>query len=470
MRRSIAVFLALVWLLGIDSPVSQVGAKSNFEMRESKMSLDAEGQADYDLLQELLVKVEIEGQTYPVGQPSLGRYKSEDYGWDPEFFIACLMALGQEDVAMQMLDGNALKIKLAGYLPLVTRWDTSQHDAIWKIRTKDDPRFSAETQQPLIAQTALTLYRTLGPERVPSDRLRRWTEAAQTHLDWLSANRRGPGRQLFWILDPIESGEDSLTVWDQISAEKGSGLLPRGLRVFQISPQLNWQYYRQGWDLEKIYGSSRSVIIEPVSLNILATRELLALEVLWKELGDKAKEVENRIAATALIKAIDQQLWNSSVQAYFPQARFGRNDWRQLTVYSVESLYPLLLPDLDPDRATKLIDLMNNTFGKGVHYLLPVQPTNPEHPTKVWGQVPIWQPGQVWANTNWFFRDALNYQSTRLGSELARSLSERVDADWKMLKQTSGYPEFYFQDGTGGAEKRFFWSCLRKAKFSVEIK
>ena len=433
----------------------------------------SEAEEDLELLRELLFGVEIPGQgKFPVGQPSTGRYRGEDYGWDPAFFIHSLVAAGDVETALSMMDGNAAKIKTAGYLPLVTRWNASQHDFVWKLRTRGDPRFTAEIQQPLTAQTALFLLRT-GDSWVNKERLKTWAEAAQTHLDWLAVNRRGEGRKLFWILDPVESGEDGLAVWDEILAEKTPGFLPKDWRIFQASSILNLRYIAMGWDLKKIYRSDQSVIIEPVSLNVFAARELMALEILWAELGEVSLAKKAKRNAAALVSAINNLLWNEKLGAYFPLARFGKSRWKQLTTYSVESLYPLLLPNLVVNRADKLVKLIKEHFLTNINYLLPVSPTDPGHPRRVFGRIGIWWPGQVWANTNWFFRDGLAYQSLKLygeSAEKAKQIGQRIDSDWLKLKLKSGYPEFYFQDGTGGAEKQFFWSCLRRAQFPVELK
>lgn len=432
-----------------------------------------EAEEDLELLRELLFEVEIPGHgKFPVGQPSNGRYRSEDYGWDPAFFIHCLVAAGEIETALSMMDGNAAKIKTAGYLPLVTRWNASQHDLVWKLRTRGDPRFTAETQQPLTAQTALFLLRT-GDSRVNKERLKAWAEAAQTHLDWLAANRRSEGRKLFWILDPVESGEDSLAVWDEILAEKTPGFLPKDWRIFQASPILNLRYIAMGWDLKKIYQNEYSVIIEPVSLNVFAARELMALQVLWTELGEVNLVKKAGREAAALMSAINNLLWNEKLGAYFPMARFGNGRWDQLTTYSVESLYPLLLPNLVTNRVDRLVKLIEKRFLTGSSYLLPVSPVDPKRPSKIFGKVGIWWPGQVWANTNWFFRDGLAYQALKLygeSAEKAKRIGQLIDSDWLKLKLKSGYPEFYFQDGNGGAEKQFFWNCLRRAQFPVELK
>lgn len=441
----------------------------NFDMTK-------EAELDRQLLKELLFEVEIEGQKYPVGQPSSGRYRGEDYGWDPAFFIHSLVAVGEGETAVRMMDGNAAKIKLAGYLPLVTRWDPKQHDLLWRLRTKGDPRFSVLTQQPLTAQTALMLLRSYPEGRIERAQLLTWAEAAQTHIDWLVANRRLNGRHLFSIIDPIESGEDTLPAWNEIAEEQGWALLPRIARIFFLPLTTSFSYILRGWNLKKIYSSRQSVVIEPVSMNVLALRELLALEVLWRLLGRKGQAAQDRLLANQLDQAIQEQLWNEELGAYFPQARF-RDGWRQMPTYSVESLYPLLLPDHPIDRIAKLVDLIEQRFIPGAKYMLPVAPIDPQHPQKVLGRVPIWWPEQVWASTNWFFRDGLAYQARRLSesrrgfsAQESEKLSSRIDKDWQELKEKAGYSEFYYQAGTGGAEKRFFWSCLRRAKFLIEIK
>ena len=86
-----------------------------------------EAQRDRQLLRRLLIEVDVLDERgtrvkYQIGQPSLGRYRREDYGWDPPFFVQSLLAAGETEIAIAMLDAIAWKVQLAGYLPLVTRW------------------------------------------------------------------------------------------------------------------------------------------------------------------------------------------------------------------------------------------------------------------------------------------------------------------------------------------------------------
>lgn len=463
MRRRTFILSTLALLLsGRDSP--EKGVRMNLDMAK-------EQELDRQLLRELLFEVDIDGTKYSIGQPSPGRYRGEDYGWDPAFFIHSLLAVGEKETALRMMDGVAKKIALAGYLPLVARWNPKDHDLVWKLRTKGDPRFTAEIQPPLIAQTALHLVREVGFDNLERGRVLEWTRSAQTNVDWLMEHRRDEGRKLLFVIDPIETGEDSLSAWDQIAAEKGWGILPRAIRIFWLPFKLNADYIRQGWDLERIEANSGSVLIEPVSLNVLAIREMLVLAVLWRMLANSAEGKRLEEMSRAQTEALEI-LWNEEAGSYFPAARFGTGEWRQMTTYSVESLYPLLLPDLPVERVGKLVQLIEREFVPQANFLLPVAPVDPRHPQKVAGVVPIWWPGQVWANTDWFNREALDYQARRLTGNLrqqALELSARIDLDWRHLKEESGYAEFYFQDGRGGAEQKFFWSCLRRAKFRVEI-
>jgi hypothetical protein len=314
----------------------------------------------------------------------------------------------------------------------------------------------------------------VGFDRLDRERVLRWTHAAQTHIDWLMINRRAEGRTLFFIIDPIESGEDTLPAWDPIAEEKGWSWLPRYLRIFWLPAKLILSYIRYGWDLIKIEDDPESVLIEPVSLNVFAAREMQALSVLWMMLANSQMAAQVELWARGQVAAIEEALWNEAAWSYFPTARFGKNDWRQMPIFSVESLYPLLLPELSTKRVMSLVYLIEWEFLPGANYMLPVAPVDSKHPQRVpiFRVIPIWWPGQVWANTNWFFREALSYQAERLTGtaiDRARALSARIDSDWQMLKGLSGYCEFYNQDGTGGAEKRFFWSCLRRARFRVEI-
>jgi hypothetical protein len=91
------------------------------------------------------------------------------------------------------------------------------HTPFWRLRARrDDPRLSEVTQPPLIAQAALHLANHLGSDRLGRDRLERYAGAAQTNVDWLFENRVAPGRKLISVIDPIETGMDSLIARDQI--------------------------------------------------------------------------------------------------------------------------------------------------------------------------------------------------------------------------------------------------------------
>jgi hypothetical protein len=433
-----------------------------------------EAERDRRLLRRLLIEVDVVDEdgarvTHAVGQPSPGRYRREDYGWDPAFFVHSLLAAGELELAGGMLDAIARKVRLAGYLPLVTRWSSRDHTASWRLRARPDPRFSQVTHPPLLAQTALHLANEVGRGRAGTARLRRHARAAQTNIDWLFAHRVAPGRRLLSVIDPIETGMDSLIAWDACLER----LLPsRVLREFVIhhaSAFLSLRYARLGWDLARIYAHPRSCVIEPVSFNVLAARELLALRELWAMLGEAALAERAARLGKGLLESIEAVLWQDARRAYLPQARLPSGAWRPLPQVSVDSLYPLLLPGLPPDRLEPVFALLTGHFS--ARRLVPVSPCAGLGRGRRSGLRPrLWGANQVWANANMFVRDGLRHHARRATGPVAGHMAayaDRIDADWRELKAGGGYREYYHQDGRGGGEALFFWDCLRRATFPV---
>jgi hypothetical protein len=166
---------------------------------------------------------------------------------------------------------------------------------------------------------------------------------------------------------------------------------------------------------------------------------------------------------------MERETWSPETGAYLAQAHID-GEWRPLTTVSIDSLYPLLLPDLSVDRVEAIYTLIDTRFGAPRAVPVSVQ-TGPVCRS---GLKPrLWGPNQVWANTNMFVRDGLRHHATRVQPPLRERMlgyADRIDADWRLLKRAGRYSEYYEQDGTGGGEGPFFWDCLRPTTFSVTFR
>jgi hypothetical protein len=158
--------------------------------------------------------------------------------------------------------------------------------------------------------------------------------------------------------------------------------------------------------------------------------------------------------------------WSDAAGAYLPQARLD-GEWRALTEVSIDSVYPLLLPQLMPTRVQALFTLLQTRLqaAKAVPVSVGTARRSGLRPR-------LWGPNQVWANTNMFVRDGLRHHAGRVSAPLGTQLAEyadRIDADWRFFKRDGRYREYYDQDGRGGGEGPFFWDCLRRTTFAVSL-
>lgn len=415
------------------------------------------------------------GQQGLVVQPSSHRSNNESYGWDQAFAAIIFAELGMMQESSLVLREMAAKVDLAGYQPLVTRWYSKRHNPFWNARTKEDHRFTVLTQQPLLGQTALILADKFGLQDKDPQLLKQASAAALVNVSYLLQKRRLSTWQLVSVIDPQETGMTHLSVWDEYLSGLTPGWISKNWRIFQGSRFINFGYISKSWDMNKILADPNTFMVESVSFNVFMVRELLAIARLHELLGESDQAEFIRQQGEKLAAEIDVELWDPHDRAYYPKARFTDNQWRFLKRLSIESLWPLLLPALPIKRVEELVILIEEKFQS--HYLLPVSPPDPSHSKKVQGKVADWWPGQVWANTNRFFIDALRHHSKRLRkdgkketADLAEQLADRIDHDWDELITRSGMREYYDQEGSSESEKDSFWSALKIAKFPTELR
>lgn len=449
-----------------------------------------------ELMDKLHLWVTIADEKLLVIQPSPAKYGSESYGWDQAFGSFVETALGSLPNSRAILKEMAVKVREAGYIPNVTHWLGNAlwveklFPLAWSIRTAKDPRFSAATQQPLMAQALFYSVEKFGLSQFGEAEVRFVLEQADVATEWFLSKRNRLGHGLTTLLLPIESGEDVLDVWDEYSQGVSPKFLPKSWRIFYASLFLTFRYKKLGWDLDRIFKTRNSWIVEPVSTNVLLARELLSSASLWEKLGQKDKADTRRAQAEKLRSSIDKFLWSEDRRAYFPRrARHEFDSPRDneqwlLRTLSIECLYPLLLPDLPEKRVQRLVDLIDEKFQ--AKFTVPVSSLDNStfsimrgldmFPPFVGTIRPIWRKDQVWPNINWFLAESLKYHAERFKesnqslSEHLRSVADKIRLSSEELVQHSGEYEYYdANDGSGGGEEFFFWIYLQLAKLPMKF-
>jgi glycogen debranching enzyme len=191
-------------------------------------------------------------------------------------------------------------------------------------------------------------------------------------------------------------------------------------------------------------------IVEDVMVNSIYVQGLRALARLCRAASD-ADAGEFDALAGRVMRALVSKCYDERVGIFF-----DRCGTREVSygVKTITSLFPLILEDLDPAIAQRLVDdHLHNPAEFWLPYPLPSvaadEPTfDPEAKTGL-----LWR-GSTWINTNWFLVAGLRLHGY---DQIANELIERTLA---MVRQ-SGFREYYSPyTGKGDGAPDFGWSTL----------
>ena len=167
------------------------------------------------------------------------------------------------------------------------------------------------------------------------------------------------------------------------------------------------------------------------------------------DLPNEAAEFSAR--AGRVRAALEAKCWDPKVGVFWDLAGWDEAPARVLTF---SSLFPLILGDLDPEKARRLIDehLLNKREFWLPYPVPSVAATEPSFDPK-WRTDTTWR-GPTWVNVNWYLYWGLR---THGFDDVASELARRTVA----MQARGGIREFYdpyTAEGYGATD--FGWSCL----------
>ena len=384
-----------------------------------------------------------EGRRYDFVCPSPSSYPFQWF-WDSAFHAIALLHVDPE-LAKQEIRCLMQGARPDGFMPHMLLWEKSAHEAALREYsiTLADPFYTATIQPPVVARAVLRIYEATGD----SEFVREVLPPIRRFFRWLKAYRDPDDDSLIAIIQPDESGLDASPKYDrlmQVSHEPPQETLPKLRRSMQ---RLFEAYASHRADPARI--AALDVFIwEDVMVNAIYADGLRCLAKLT-DLAGEADEFSAR--ASRVRAALEAKCWDEKAGVFWDLAGWREEPSRILTF---SSLFPLILEDLDPDKAQRLIgEHLLNEREFWLPYPVPsVAATEPSFDPK-WRTNTTWR-GPTWINVNWYLYWGLRGHGR---TDVASDLAERTI----QMMASSGIREFYDPlTGEGQGARDFGWSTL----------
>jgi glycogen debranching enzyme len=378
-----------------------------------------------------------DGKRYDFVCPSGTTYPFQ-WLWDSAFHA---IALSRVDVALAQQELRCLLqgAQPDGFMPHMLLWEKSAHEAALREYsiTLLHPYFTSITQPPVLARAIEQVFAASGD----IDFLRDVLPPTLRLFRWLKANRDPDDDTLIAIIQPDESGLDASPKYDAIMgipSQPPQTTLPALTRSMD---RLFADYAPLRAEPARILSLDRFVW-EDVMFNTIYADGLRRLGPLCRAAGypeAEAREFEDR--ATRVRLALEAKCWDEKAGAFWDLAGWREEPARTLTF---SSLFPLVLADLDPRKAARLID--EHLLNEREFWLpYPIPSTAASEPSfdPGWLTKTTWR-GPTWVAINWYLYWGLReHGRADVATELARRTLEMVER--------GGMREF-FDPRTGAGE------------------
>jgi glycogen debranching enzyme len=379
--------------------------------------------------------------------PSRATYPFQWF-WDSAFHAIALLHV-DPGLAKQEIRCLLQGAQPDGFIPHMLLWEKSAHEAALREYsiTLAHPYYTVTIQPPVIARAVARIFEATGDLAFVREAL----PPILRFFAWLKANRDPDGDDLVAIIQPDESGLDASPKYDRrmgVSHERPAETLPQ---LRQSMQRLFGAYAPHREDAARLVGLD-VFAWEDVMVNVIYGDGLRALVGLCSAAGYPAsdtRELDQR--ASRVLRALIGKCWDDRAGVFWDLDGLGEERARVLTF---SSLFPLVLTDLDPVIAGRLVDehLLNEREFWLPYPVPTVAATEPSFDPG-WTTGTTWR-GPTWVNVNWYLYWGLRAHGR---ADVASELAERTFA----MVAKSGIREFYdprTADGQGAVD--FGWSCL----------
>lgn len=385
------------------------------------------------------------GKDYDFLCPSEGTYP---FQW---FWDSCFHAIAVSHVDPRQAEAE-IRSLLAnqhddGFVSHVTFWQRERYEAEianYAIALRN-PYLTDEMQPPVLAEAVDAVRRAGADPDVVSELVR----GTLRFFDWLHRVRVAPFDDgLVRVFHPDETGLDHAPKFDAllgIDSEEHADFTAAWYRVAD-------HYDTFGRDPAQIVGSDRFVVAD-VMVNTIYVHNLRVLAELATDvddaLGERAAELRSRADRAA--QGLLDHCWDDEVGLFFDRAGKAGEPLRTDTI---TSLFPLLLPDIGPDIAARLLDHLTDPAHYWPAYPVPsVSMAEPSFQPDTVGGSLVWR-GPTWINSNWYVARGCKQWGRE---DLCREIADRSVE----LIRASGFREYYNpHDATGNGAHHFGWSAI----------
>jgi hypothetical protein len=394
---------------------------------------------------------ELDGRLYRFTVPSVRAYPFQWF-WD-SCFHAIVWSRFDAERAADELRGLLAVQETDGLVPHVVfwqgdlvsrlRWHHLESRTAGRVPFHRTPATTAQIQPPVLAQ-ALERVVDAGATGFLAEAL----PHAERYYRYLAALRDPDGDGLVSIVSQFEGGLDFSPVYDEAIGLRRP--TPTALLARTRLPQLRNKL--ANYDVGTIFRHYRHHL-EDVLVNAAYGQGLRALARLAGRAGRDATarwaaSEADRVTASLLERCWDERL-GLFVNLAGPEERRSR-------VKTIHGLMPLILPDLPPAIADRLVEHLADPRTFGAPW--PVPSVALEEPTflrdhRLRGFRFIWR-GPLSQNTNWFLVHGLRGHGY---DDVAARIAERS----RDAAERGGLNEFYDPlDGSPVGAERFGWATL----------
>ncbi len=328
--------------------------------------------------------------------------------------IEKLQSLNQEfqragiEESFWLLEGQ----KDSGFIPNVQYADGTRWYEIEKLLSIDRVRKSSNyTQPPVLPLACMAQYKSMKQSGDPNAKLylQEVYGKLSKFMDYFYRERsNSPNDRLIGVIDPHETGLDSLEQWDDIKPHR----LPRNgpdtpLEIDERNRLADGAHFvirlleRRVLARGNLQKERELFWANDVMMNCIYLHNLEIMAQLASELGDSVDEdkYKNRVSEVGV--QIRNKMWQSDLTKVPKKGFYSLNeDGEPIPTITISNLFGLTLPNLEEEQLKAVLDMMDEDFD--VPYPLPSTSINsPNYDPHNQERDRLWR-GPTWINTNYY--------------------------------------------------------------------